>query len=424
MISVDISNVWCRVSLPEVLGNEQTVAQAHQLLAGIDWKQGESYGWLTRSLAMRRDTLEQLQAAAEKLRSQSRVIVVLGSGAAYAGVRAAIRLSMGRLSPVPRLLFAGEHPSPDDWADVLTALDGVDFSVIALCETGNEIPPLIALRSLRWIMDKRYGAGMKERIVICAPAGSNAMANLAETEGYAFWSAPQETGAPKSALQPGALLTLAAAGRSADLLWQGALSQLELCDERTMENPAWMMAAAETALQKKGMRRALLCTPEPAAAELGRWWSHLITSCGCKNGGGAWADAVRLPEELPLIAESLLDPRQMQYLTMLRLQPSAKNTAVEMAWRDPDRISALTGLTLSSVSETMLDTVAEAVFGANVPLIVVRCEEDLTDDKIGELLYFAEFSAALSAKTAGADPYAQAETRSLFRAIDHRLGRE
>ncbi|MBQ7566666.1 MAG: hypothetical protein IJT18_06060 [Oscillospiraceae bacterium] len=423
MIGVDISGIWCRLTLPEVLGDERAIFDAHMELAGGEYRQSGCYGWLRQADSTRRELLEGIRDAAAKLRTSSSSIVVLGTGLPVAGVKAAVRLARGRRATTPRLIFAGDNCSPDDWDDVLAALNGGDFSVLAISPTGNELPPLIALRSLRWILEKRYGDAMKERVILAAPAGANAMAALADAEGYTFCETPEEPGGAVSALQPAALLLLAAAGHNPDLLWEGANAQYEACDDRSMENPAWLYAAARTALGKKHYAHELLCVPSPAAAELGQWWSRVATSFCCKGGAGAWATPVRVPEDLFTLGDGLLDGGQRQFATLLRLPRSLKNTAVEMTWKDPDKLGALTGVELSTVEETTLDRLLQSFGEADVPAITVQCEEDMTDDKLGELLYFAEFSAALAAKASGLDPFALPQTRGFLRGLDSALGR-
>lgn len=402
MIGVDISNVWCRVSLPEVLGREKEIFEAHSALAGDN-----DHGWLTRRIQT-----EEILTAADRLRQNARTLVVVGVGRAVLGVRGVVRLTTGRRATTPRLLFVGDNVSAADWEDVLTALEQTEFSVLATAPTGNEPEPLIALRALRWVMEKRYGDDRKNRVVISAPAGSD-LARLAETEDYLFLPAQTLPGGADSVLGAGALTLLAAVGHSPELLLRGGTEQYEICDVRSLENPGWLYAAARYALSQKGRNRELLCLPNEAEG-LGQWWSRTV------SGGGIWTSALRLPADLHTVGDALLDGRQNQFVTALRLPGSGRMTTVETAWKNPDRLESLAGRSLDSVEAVMLDAAARAVGQADVPLISVECDEDLTDDKIGQLLYFVEFAAGLQEKLAGGQA---SPLRGLLGDIDRELGR-
>ena len=55
MISVDISNIWCSVSLPDLLASEKTIFDAHMVLGGGEQKKNNPWlSWLDGSDEARR----------------------------------------------------------------------------------------------------------------------------------------------------------------------------------------------------------------------------------------------------------------------------------------------------------------------------------------------------------------------------------
>ena len=76
MIEVDISNVWGELDLPDLLAMEKAVFDAHWKLTEGD---GESSipGWLDLPEG---EELTRIRKAAEKIRRDSEICVVVGSG--------------------------------------------------------------------------------------------------------------------------------------------------------------------------------------------------------------------------------------------------------------------------------------------------------------------------------------------------------
>lgn len=420
MISVDISNIWCSVSLPDLLAQEKAVFDAHLRLGGGEYKNNPWFHWLEPSLDAQRTWVSGVVTAAERIRSNSQILVVVGGGLAAAGARAAIRLLPGRTSSL-RLLFVGEDYSSEKWLRVASALEGTDFSVLAMASGKQETAALVALRSLRWIMEKRYGSTAKDRIYIAPPTPGSALARLADALGCQTLAMPNDLFAPASTLNPGALLILAAAGFSPSLVFSGAAELLLQTDIRSFDNPLWLYAAARKLLGKDGRCSEIVCTTDPAADAFGGWWQRTMAFAGNKNGVCIPVQHARLPEDFFLLGDSFLQPGQ--FASVLRLTATAKKVTVETDWSDPDGLNALAGLDLSVLENRTLEAIADAFQQQDVPYLTIECDEPLTDDKVGELLCFTELSAALSACVMDAEPAAQQQSAAVLRDLDAALGR-
>ena len=413
MIRTDISNVWCTVSLPELLQNERRLFDTHMELAGGEYRQNGLFGWLNQGGSVRRAWLSGITAAAEAIRAQSEILVVVGFGPSISGARAALRLFFGRRVPAPRLIFVGDSFSSDDWLDVPAALEGHDFSVLVFGMTGNEAAPLAVLRALRRILESRYGDKLGERVFAFAPEGVNALRRLAEAEHYRILEHPTDPAGVRSALSPVGMTLMAAAGMNADLLFTGAAEGFNLCDARNLDNPAWLCAAAAMALSDKGIRDLALCMPTPASEELGRWWAKAVS---CRNRGdkGIRAESLRLTADLASVGDRLLDGTGTHCATILRLPADRRKASVETTWRDEDGLKELAGADFCTLNDLMLDAAQDALTDAGVPFVTVTCAEPMTDDKIGELLFFAEFSSELTAQTLGLAPSLHPESWKLL----------
>ena len=87
MIKVDISNVWGQLSLPDLLAVEHEVAEAHRTLAEGTGAGNDFLGWLNLPTDRETEEMKRIQAAANKIRANSDVFVVIGIGGSYLGPR-------------------------------------------------------------------------------------------------------------------------------------------------------------------------------------------------------------------------------------------------------------------------------------------------------------------------------------------------
>lgn len=420
MLSVDISNIWCSVSLPELLAEEKSVFDAHMALGGGEHRQNPWLSWLDSSDSAKNTWVKPIMEAAERIRLNSQILVVVGGGLPCLGAQAAIRLQPGHASDV-QLLFTGDDFSGDKWLRIVQTLENADFSVLVSPSTCGDTAPLITLRALRWIMEKRYGDTAKNRVYIASPGQNSSLTRVAENLGYTLLHMPEAPGAGISALNPAALLIMAVGGMSPGLVFSGAAEMAVNCDIRSFDNPVWLYTGARAALRRQGLRCETICTPSPESESLGAWWQRAMSAAGNKDGCGFFVNHAKLPGDFFTMGDSLLEPGQ--FATFLRLPISSRRVTVEMDWKDLDGLNGLAGQDLSFVETKTLDAIADGFIQQDVPFLTVECSEPMTDDKIGELVYFTELSAGLSAQIQGVSPTARRHADKILARLDDELGR-
>lgn len=95
MITVDISNIWGEVALPDLLEMEKDVFEAHVAMTERNGAGGEFLGWMDLPVREQTGEMERIQQAAQKIRGDSQVCVVVGIGTGCRGARGMIELLQG-----------------------------------------------------------------------------------------------------------------------------------------------------------------------------------------------------------------------------------------------------------------------------------------------------------------------------------------
>ena len=277
MLKLDLSNAqgflpqdWLDRRLP-------ALEQAHRQVLEGNGPGGDFTGWVTLPRDYDSAELVRIKAAAEKIRSDSDVLVVIGIGGSYLGARAVIelmssadrRLVRGR----PEIFFAGNGLSSDELAGIIDYLDGKDFSVNVISKSGTTTEPAVAFRIFKALLEEKYGkAGARGRIYATTDARKGALKGLADAEGYEEFVVPDAVGGRYSVLTAVGLLPIAAAGIDVDRLLSGARELMEALAVPGRDNLAWQYAAARNALYDAGKAVELLVGYEPSFRFFAEWW--------------------------------------------------------------------------------------------------------------------------------------------------------
>ena len=429
MIKVDISNVWGDLSLPNLLAMEKEVFEAHKTLDEGTGAGNDFLGWLNLPVNEPTEEMIRIQKAAEQIRSDSDVFVVIGIGGSYLGPRAAIELlqgpnhNIGKGKGNPQIYFAGNGLSTRHWNELCRLLEGKDFSIAIISKSGTTTEPAIATRALRWMLERKYGTeGAKKRTYAITDPAKGALRQMATEEGWETFVIPPNVGGRFSVLSPVGLLPMAVAGIDIVAMMQGAYEAKEVYNIRSFENPVWLYAAIRNLLYRNGKKIELFESYEPGFKMLGGWWQQLFGESEGKDGKGIFPATAELTADLHSLGQMIQEGERNMFETMVRFDAPAQTYTIGTDYKNLDGLNYLTGKTLDFVDEkAYLGTMAAHVDGG-VPVITMDVGE-LNDKKLGELFYFLELSCGVSAYLLGVNPFNQPGVEMYKRNMFQLLGK-
>ena len=410
MIKVDISNVWGDLKLTDMLACEQEIYDAHQLLTSGKGPGNDFLGWLTLPTYEETEEMRRIQAAAERIRSNSKVFVVVGIGGSYLGPRAAIELVNGSHHNLtkgdPQIFFAGNNLSTRAWNELCTLLEGKDFSINIISKSGTTTEPAIATRALLQMMNRKYGAEAKDRIYVTTDPEKGALRQMATEEGYETFVIPPDVGGRYSVLTAVGLLPLAVAGMKPTDVMMGAARAREELDKRSFENPVWQYAAIRNLLYRKGKKIEILGSYEPNFRYFAGWWQQLFGESEGKDGKGIFPATVEFTADLHSLGQMIQEGERNIFETIVRFAPPEKKAEIGISAKDLDGLNYLKGKTLAFVDEQAFQGTLAAHVDGGVPNIIIQTG-DICADTVGELFYFFELACGVSAYMLGVNPFNQ-----------------
>ena len=430
MITVDISNIWGELSLPELLQAEKEVFDAHMLLTDRNGRGSDFLGWLDLPVEEETQEIARIRAAAKTIRETSDVFVVVGIGGSYLGPRAAIELlqganrNLGKGKGDPMILYAGNTLSTRAWNELVKLLEGKDFSLCLISKSGTTTEPAIATRALRWLLERKYGTdGAKKRTYAITDPQKGALRQMAEEEGWERFPIPQSVGGRYSVLTAVGLLPMAVAGIDPMEVMAGAAEAKKEYDLRSFENPVWLYAAIRNLLYRKGKCIEILESFEPGFQSMGGWWQQLFGESEGKEGKGIFPVYAEFTPDLHSLGQLIQQGERNMFETMIRFDAPDNAYTIGSDYKNLDGLNYLEGKTLDFVDEQAYRGTLAAHVDGGVPVITVEAGK-LDAAKVGELFWFFELSCAVSAYTLGVNPFDQPGVEAYKQNMFALLGKE
>ncbi len=404
------------------------VELAHTVLHEHRGAGKEFTGWLHLPREYDRDEFARIKLAAEKIKKNSEVLVVIGIGGSYLGARAVIEAVQGAqynllAKNTPQVLFAGNSVSPSALADVISACEGRDFSVNVISKSGTTTEPAVAFRIFRKMLEDKYGKeGAKERIYATTDCAKGTLKTLADQEGYESFVVPDDVGGRFSVLTAVGLLPVAVSGVDIDALMQGAADAMQdfsTCDER---NDCYRYAAIRNILYRKGKTVEVMACYEPDFALMNEWYKQLYGESEGKEQKGIFPASVIFSTDLHSMGQYMQDGGRFLFETVVDVKNPRRDLNIPALGSDADGLGFLEDKALSFVNSKALQGTALAHSDGGVPVLLLEIE-DLSAHSVGYLIYFYEKACAISGYLLGVNPFDQPGVESYKKNMFALLGK-
>ncbi|ABR32529.1 glucose-6-phosphate isomerase [Clostridium beijerinckii] len=415
-ISLDLSKVSPYLEEAELENMESMVKAVHEDLHNKTGAGNDFLGWVDLPVNYDKEEFARIKKAAEKIKSDSDVLIVIGIGGSYLGARAAIEMLTNNFHnvlgsdkrKVPQIFFAGNNISSTYMAELLQVIEGKDVSLNVISKSGTTTEPAIAFRILKSYLEKKYGVEeARKRIYATTDKARGALKTLADSEGYETFVVPDDVGGRFTVLTAVGLLPIAAAGIDIDEMMKGA------ADARTAysvpsikENDAYKYAAARNALYNKGASIEVLVNYEPSLHYFNEWWKQLYGESEGKDHKGLFPAAVDFSTDLHSMGQYIQDGRRIMFETVVNIEKPKYEINIEEADNDLDGLNFLAGKTMDFVNKKAFEGTLLAHNDGGVPNMILNVPE-ISAYYFGYMVYFFEKACGISGYLLAINPFNQ-----------------
>ena len=394
---------------------------AHEKLLNKTGLGSEFTGWMELPQRIKDTELESIIAAAEKIRSRSKALVVVGIGGSYLGARGAIEL----LKPLPgkddpQIFFVGNMLSADTLCDTLDRLGDVDFDVNVISKSGTTLEPAVSFRIFRELLEKKYGDKADEHIFATTDAHKGVLKSLADSHGWETFVVPDDVGGRFSVLSAVGLLPMAVAGIDVRRVIDAAIEELKALSLQSPENPAWKYAAARQHLYAKDYEIEILACYEPSFRFMAEWWKQLYGESEGKDGKGIFPASVEFTADLHSMGQYIQSGPWKLMESVVRFTYSRRTYKFPYEEANTDGLNYIAGRDISEIGHVAADAVRDAHVAGGVPNIIIEVPMR-NEEGFAALVCFFEVACAISGYMSGVNPFDQpgveAYKKNMFRML-------
>ncbi len=413
----------------EILSYQEKITKAHEALHGKTGAGSDFTGWVDLPVDYDKEEFARIKDAAEKIKKNSEILIVIGIGGSYLGARAVIEFIKGQCyndtaKDCAKIYFTGNSISSSSLAELLAIIKDKDFAVNVISKSGTTTEPAIAFRIFRDLLQKKYGKeGAAERIFVTTDKSKGTLKSLADREGYETFVVPDDVGGRYSVLTAVGLLPIAAAGIDIDALMQGAADAREkLMPVSIEENDCYKYVAVRNALYNKGKATEMFVSYEPCFTMMNEWLKQLFGESEGKEGKGLFPTSAIFSTDLHSLGQYIQEGERIMFETVVNFRNPRFEIEIGEDPENVDGLNFLKGKTMSFVNEKAFQGTVLAHNDGGVPNIVIE-NDDMSEKTLGYLIYFFEKACAVSGYVLGINPFDQPGVESYKRNMFALLGK-
>ncbi len=410
-------------------GLKAQVNAAHETVNNKSGLGNDFLGWVTLPEDYDKQEFARIKKAADKIRNDSDVLIVIGIGGSYLGARAAIEFLKGPYfnslrKNAPEIYFTGNSISGSDLSDVLALCEGKNVSVNIISKSGTTTEPAIAFRVFRKFLEEKYGEEEAAKRIYCTTdKARGTLKALADEKGYECFVVPDNVGGRFSVLTAVGLLPIAAAGADIDKLMAGAKAGMVKYNNPDMsQNDCYKYAALRNAFYRKGKSIELLVSYEPRFTMMAEWFKQLFGESEGKDNKGLFPASVTFSTDLHSMGQFVQDGSRLMFETVVTFGSSDKDIIIEEESNNGDGLNFLAGKNMSFVNSKAFEGTVLAHTDGGVPNLIINADAP-DEENLGELIYFFEKACAISGYMLGVNPFDQPGVESYKKNMFALLGK-
>lgn len=408
-MKINFNNVL--INNDEINKYEDMVKDIHNKLHDNCNSQDNFMGWLDLPINYDKEELEQIKICAEKVKNNSKYLLVIGIGGSYLGARAVIEAltstfyNLRENSPI--ILYVGNNLSTSYINDIIKIIGNDDFSINVISKSGTTTEPAIAFRIFKKILENKYGNNASERILVTTDEEKGALHTIAKENNYQTFKIPNNIGGRYSVLTAVGLFPIAVANINVDKLLNGAIKAYNKCNNSNLnENDCYKYAVIRNLLYHKDKNIEIFASYEPRLHYFIEWLKQLFGESEGKNGKGIFPVGVEFTTDLHSLGQYIQDGRRNIFETVLNIENTNESITMTKEENNLDNLNYLEGLTLDYINHKAMEGTIDAHVSNDVPNILINVDK-LDEETIGELIYFFELACAMSGFILNVNPFNQ-----------------
>lgn len=358
----------------------------------------EYTGWVNWPCEIPETLFTEMESEAIRVRKLCKLLIVVGIGGSYLGTAAIAKAISQRKEDSPRMVFAGNNLSGEKLSKIIEDVKENDACMCVVSKSGETLETKIAYKTIREVMEEKYGKETKDRIIAITDAEKGSLRQDVKEQGYKSFEIPRNIGGRYSAFTPAILFPLAVIGIDIRNFVKGAREIAS--DSNFWKEEGIKYAITRYALNKSGKDVEIFEYFDPSLGLLGEWCKQLFGESEGKENQGLFPTTLSLSRDLHSLGQYLQEGKLIFFETIINIKKFEHDVIL------PKSVGVAGGMSLNEVNQFAVEGVSAAHSKRGASIIVIEVD-DKKEYSLGQLLYFMMMTAAITGKLMGVNPFTQ-----------------
>lgn len=327
--------------------------------------------------------VEKIKKVSKYIRNNCDVFLVIGVGGSYMGSKAIISLFKNQFKTDIEIIFAGYSLSSEYLANLLDYIKNKKVIVNVISKSGNTMEVNLIFAKVLELMKKKYSEKeLRKRIIITTNKKTGKLREIASKNNYMNFNIPNISGR-YSILTTVGLLPIAVSGIDIDKLIEGyklGINNIDKC---------FLYAVIRELLYKNGKKVEAFTIYDERFTYFNEWLKQLFAETQGKKRQGILPISVFNTRDMHSLGQYFSEGEEMIFSTVINV---VNNKDVLINGKSLNKINNIATLSILK--------------SYSMPSILINIDR-LTEENIGELIYFFLASAAIGGYLMGVNPYNQ-----------------
>ena len=332
---------------------------------------------------IREKEVEKIKKVSKYIRNNCDVLLVIGVGGSYMGSKAIISLFKNQFKTDIEIIFAGYSLSSEYLANLLDYIKNKKVIVNVISKSGNTMEVNLIFSKILELMKKKYSEKeLRKHIIITTNKKTGKLREIASKNNYMNFNIPNISGRYSIFTAVG-LLPIAVSGIDIDKLIEGYKSGLNNIDK------CFLYAVIRELLYKNGKKVEAFTIYDERFTYFNEWLKQLFAETQGKKRQGILPISVFNTRDMHSLGQYFSEGEEMIFSTVINV---VNNKDVLINGKSLNKINNIATLNILK--------------SYSMPSILINMDR-LTEENIGELIYFFLASAAIGGYLMGVNPYNQ-----------------
>lgn len=344
--------------------------------------------WYNIDKCITSDEIKKIIKVSNDIRNNCDVMIVIGIGGSFLGAASVIDIFKPYFKKnKPEIIFAGITLSPTYLKELSEYIKDKEVIINVISKSGNTLETNITFDCLYDELKSKYNnEELKKRIIITTDKQDGHLRDLINEYDYESYDVPTQIGGRYSVLTVVGLLPIATAGIDIMKILKGA--------EECNKNNAYIYALIRDELYNSGKSIESFTIYEPKFYLFTEWLKQLFAETQGKNNKGILPISAVNTRDLHSLGQYFQEGSKILFETVINI----KETDYIFIDKYNRSLDSINNIACKSVS-----------MAHNKDLVYnnVITIDKITEENIGELIYFFELSAAIGGYLLNVNPFDQ-----------------